>query len=125
MSCTAKHERKTSLELQPNIERLNSWARKWKILLNPQKTVCLTVSRVASPKYVLVMDGIFAREVQHHRHPGVTLSDDGRWSEHLNNICSSSTKRFNILKHYCRKLTSPSYISVQSFALNLSTAPKS
>jgi hypothetical protein len=29
---------------------------------------------------------------QHHRHLGLTLSDDGTWHEHINNITNSASK---------------------------------
>ena len=45
LGATGNTSEECSNILQPNIDKLAAWARKWKIKLNPSKTKCLTISR--------------------------------------------------------------------------------
>ena len=97
-------ERECAKAIQPSLDALNKWAKKWKIKLNSSKTKTLTFSRVGSLKYPLTMDYRFVEEVLIHKHLGLTLSYDGRWSEHLTVISRKVTKRLCILRRYTKKI---------------------
>ncbi len=53
--------------------------------------------------------------VEHHKHLGVTLSNNGKWHEHINNIMTSTSKVLGIMKKLkfklCRKSLNQIYIS--------------
>ena len=44
------------------------------------------------------MDGTILCEVPHHKHLGLTLSDNMSWTPHINLICSQAGQRINILR---------------------------
>ena len=106
LASTADSEEDAAPLPQTNIEKMLKWAKLWKIILNPLKTVCLTVNRQGGIRSYQVMSGSVVKEV-HHKHLGVTLSWDGKWMEHLNNICSSGSagKRLNILRDYYKSFS--------------------
>ena len=105
ISAAATTEALAAKILQPDIRQLNVWARQWKIDLNTMKTVCLTVNRCGGARCFLTMEGTLVREVMSHRHLGVILSYDGKWTAHLNDICQSVSKRLNVLRQYYKTFT--------------------
>ena len=38
-------------------------------------------------------------QVDNHKHLGVTISNDGKWAEHINNICQKATKQYLSLEN--------------------------
>ena len=98
--------------LQPDIRRISKWAARWKIDLNPSKTVCLTINRCGGVRNFLVMDGMIVKEVESHKHLRVHLSHDGRWTTHLDAICETASKRINILRQFYRRFTKQSLLQI-------------
>ena len=94
-------ERQCAAEIQPS---LDSWAKIWKITLNPTKTKCLTVSRVGGVRYPLIMNHLFIDVVPLHKLLGVYLNHDGKWLCHTKEICKKATRRLVILRRYSRNL---------------------
>ena len=41
----------------------------------------------------LIMNAVTINEVQHHKHLGVILSNDGTWHEHINLITSKAWQK--------------------------------
>ena len=97
-------ERQCAAEIQPCLDSLCSWAKRWKITLNPTKTKCLTVSRVGGVRYPLMMNHLFVAEVPLYKHLTVYLSHDWKWLCHTTEICKKAT-RLVILRRYSRKLS--------------------
>ena len=112
LAATADTEDQAAAKLQPEIIRMNDWARKWKILLNPDKTVCLTINRRGGIRSFLIMNGVIVKEVLSHKHLGVTLSHDGRWTNHLNQITDSAAKRLNILQQYYKSFNKTTLLTI-------------
>ena len=48
------------------------------------KTICLTINRIGGEHSFLHMNGLFVREGLDHKHLGVRLSHDRKWTAHLN-----------------------------------------
>ena len=65
--------------LQPNIELLSNWAKKWKVSLNTLKTKCFTVSRKRFMYAPLTLNGRLVEEVTCHFHLGLRLQSNGKW----------------------------------------------
>ena len=100
ISAMGDNEEEAAGLLQPDIRRLSKWAARWKIDLNSSITVCLTINRRGGVRNFLVMDGMIVNEVESHKHLGVHLSHDGRWTTHLDAICETASKRINILRQF-------------------------
>ena len=39
-------------------------------------------------------------QVDNHKHLGVTISSNGKWAEHINNICQKATKQIFVLRKF-------------------------
>ena len=46
----------------------------------------------------LIIDGNPLNVVNSHKHLGVTLMSNGKWSEHIERICKSAYKQVNVLR---------------------------
>ena len=86
--------------LQPNIEIITSWAKRWKVNLCPNKTLCLTVSRINHNYCPLKISGLFVEEVASHCHLGLRLQLDGKWTEQVNHMIKKAEGRLKIMKAY-------------------------
>ena len=86
--------------LQSDIRLLEECALRWKTNLNGTGGV----------HSFLLMDGQLVREVSSHKHLGVVLSHDGRWTDHINSICSSACKRINVMRQYYKTFAKKSLL---------------
>ena len=95
------------LKLEPDIRRISDWARSWKIILNPSKTVSLTVTRTHREMFPLFMDGEFITEVYEHKHLGMFLQRNGRWGSNIDYMSSRASKRLFVLRNYTKNFNRP------------------
>ena len=103
LGATGKTSDECSNILQPNIDQLAAWAKKWKIKLNPSKTKCLTISRKKNMYSPLILNNRIVEEVKHHCHLGLRLQDNGKWKIQIDHMISRASKRLGIMKAYGRK----------------------
>ena len=92
--------------LNDDLARVQTWADKWLMTFNPSKTESLTFSRkhhIVTPP--LIMNNAPINEVQQHTHLGLTLQQNGRWTEHLREMITRAKKRVDILRSLTYRLT--------------------
>ena len=75
------------IELQRDLNLLESWGAKWGMRFNPAKCNIMRVSRKRSPflhSYTgYTLSGQVLGEVEDTKYLGVTLSDNLDWSKHI------------------------------------------
>ncbi len=78
---------------------ISAWAKQWLVTFNPNKTdaMILTLRPLVQPLH-LNFDGTEISFVENHKHLGLTLSNNGKWHTHVNNIISSSSKILGIMR---------------------------
>ncbi len=85
--------------LNSDLDVLNQWANSWLINFNPQKTEFMIFSfRHDNTPIDLVFNNQHIQCVDSHKHLGVTLSSDNKWSCHIDNICKSASKQIFVLR---------------------------
>jgi hypothetical protein len=94
----------TANALNTDLNNMLNWANQWLVKFSPSKTVSLNISKRKKklPRPTLTMDNVPLREVDSHKHLGITLTKDLSWNEHLDNIAVSANKLldvFNIFKY--------------------------
>ena len=89
--------------LQPNIDKLASWAYKWKMNLNPSKTKCLTISRKKNNFAPLILNNRLVEEVKSHCHLGLRIQDNGKWKVQVDHMEGKASQRLGILRAYGRR----------------------
>ena len=92
--------------LNHDLAQISTWAKQWLVDLNPNKTEAILFSLKNDqtlPK--LVFNETEISFVDHHKHLGLTLSSNGQWSNHIENIIISSSKVLNIMRKLKFQLT--------------------
>ena len=80
---------------------VNSWAKKWMVNFNPQKTEAMFITRKHDENIVksnLYFQTEKIQDVTNHKHIGLIHSSDATWKTHLSNIISKAAKRIDILR---------------------------
>ena len=90
----------SSQKLNNDLSKINDWARKWLVTINPSKTECMTFSakRIKPPHPDLFYGDNKINEVAQHTHLGVVLCNNLSWRAHIFKIYEKASKRLNILK---------------------------
>ena len=85
--------------LQEDLEDLATWENKWHIEFHANKCVVLTVSGKKAPVHAdyKLHDQTLTR-VQSAKYLGVTLTDDLKWDQHMNNICDKANRTIGFLR---------------------------
>ena len=86
--------------INTDLETIHRWAEKWLVKFNPSKSESLLVSRKNKRNMhpQLIMNTVYINEVQHHKHLGVILSNDGTWHEHINLITSKAWQKIYVMR---------------------------
>ena len=65
---------------------LSTWSKQWLVTFNPLKTeaILFTTQNVHYPS--LYFENILVSFVQNHKHLGVTISNNGKWYAHIENL---------------------------------------
>ncbi|MES9883416.1 MAG: reverse transcriptase family protein [Sedimenticola sp.] len=89
-----------ALALNSDLETIHEWAGKWLVSFNPTKTESLLISRKTNKPIhpALIMNNTTIQEVDHHKHLGLTLSNNGTWHSHFENTLSKAWTRTHILR---------------------------
>ena len=67
--------------------------------LNPEKTEIVYFSTRPSPvDLYFSTDNFKIKPVGAHNHLGVTLSADGKWSKHINNVVVKASRQLAVLR---------------------------
>jgi hypothetical protein len=85
--------------LQEDLKRLESWETTWQMSFHPGKCYCLSVHRKRSPitrDYYLKGNTLSA--VNSNPYLGVTLQQDGSFTEHINNTCAKGNRALGFIK---------------------------
>ena len=78
---------------------LSQWAKQWLVTFNPSKTdAILFTLRNFDHMPVLKFENTHIKFVESHKHLGLTLSYDGKWTDHIHNVKTSAAKVLGIMR---------------------------
>ena len=101
--------------LNTDMNTISEWAKQWLVTFNPNKTEAIIFSNRFSRLPNIKFDGVNVKFVKHHKHLGVTLSEDCKWHEHINQVIKSASKVLNSMRlikfKVSRKTLNSIYIS--------------
>ena len=79
--------------LNHDLDCINQWAKKWLVEFNPSKTEVMFFSLSKSQNRPnLTFAETHLSFVKDHKHLGITLSEDGSWHKHIDNITKSASQ---------------------------------
>ena len=89
--------------LQKDLESLEKWEKLWDMSFNPSKCQVIHVTRCNTPfqtKYNL--HGCVLKSVPSAKYLGVTISEDLKWTDHINDISKKANQTQGFLKRNIR-----------------------
>ena len=82
-----------------DLTMISHWAQQWLVNFNPSKTEAMFFSlRGYETLPSLYFNNTQINFVDSHKHLGLTLSNDGKWSEHIENILCTASKTVGIMR---------------------------
>ena len=90
--------------LNEDLETLHLWSKKWHVLFNPEKTVSMTISRKAELPLDVEMDRVKINQVTSHKHLGVVIQNNGKWTEHVKELATKTSQKVDQLRSLMHKL---------------------
>ena len=93
-------------KLNRDLHRLSIWADRRLITFNAAKTVYLKVSRKINqaPKPILRLKREIVKEVQTHKHLGLTFNTTLTWNDHIDKLVTKAAQCVGLLKRICREV---------------------
>jgi len=86
--------------LNTDLACVSQWAKQWLVTFSPEKTTSMLCSlRDKGLLPTLYFEGTEIGIVNHHRHLGITLSQDISWQHHIDDIIARANKRLDVLCH--------------------------
>ena len=85
--------------LQKDLDALHEWEIKWDMSFHPDKCFVLVFDRskeVIRPEYRL--HGQLLSQVSSTKYLGLTIQDDGKWTEHINNTTTKGNQLVGFLR---------------------------
>lgn len=103
--------------LQRDLDILSKWCRTWQLKLNEKKCLVMRFSRKRTktvPDYHL--EGIPLKVVSSIKYLGITITDDMRWSTHIDKITGMANQRLRFVQRIFRncpqKVKETGYLSL-------------
>jgi hypothetical protein len=91
--------------MERNLNEVTRWAKRWYMKFNPSKTEELHFSRKRQHFPIdLVFDNKVIEIVNSHKHLGVTLQMNGRWTEHIDQTTRRANKRLDIIRSFNKSM---------------------
>ena len=85
--------------LNHNFQLISAWSERWLVNFNPNKTEALFFcNKNTQSNPVLRFDNTPINFVQHHKHLGLTLSNNCNWNKHIEIILGSAWKVVGIMR---------------------------
>ena len=87
-------------EIQDDLDTIQAWASKWKVIFNPLKSESMLVSlrRNTERGQNFTFQNHVINNVDIHKHLGLTLNSDASWKSHLSTIIARASKRIDMLR---------------------------
>ena len=87
--------------INSDLSDIDQWSKDWLVTFNASKTDSMLVSRKVNQLNhpPILFQGHTLQNITQHKHLGLTIRSDLRWSDHISHICNKSSKLINIMKH--------------------------
>ena len=103
--CVVDDEQSAAESLNQDLDSLAQWASDWGVKFNESKTKSVYFTRKNNIDVTpLYMNNVQLENVSGHKHLGLFLSSDAKWSEHIQDIYSKACKRVNIMRYLKNKI---------------------
>ncbi len=80
---SGKNNQELAIGINSDLNKISLWAKRWKININPTKTVCMLFSKKANPNknFVIRLDNEIIGLSDCQKHLGLWLTSDVQWKK--------------------------------------------
>ena len=98
LSSSSKNKQEIMEYMNTDLRALEEWSARWLVTFYPSKTEVLYINATGSDDIELQFGGTTLHNVNEHKHLGITLMSNGKWTSRIDNICNSAYKQINVLR---------------------------
>ncbi len=104
---SGKNNQTLAQQINSDLNKISLWAKKWKININPTKTVCMLFSKKANPdnSFVIKLNNDIIKLSTHHKHLGLWITNNLTWKKHIGEIATKARKRLGCLKLHAFRMS--------------------
>ena len=85
--------------LNRDLQKISSWATKWKVKFNASKTKNIIFSdKVLNNSPPLIFNDCFIEQVNLHKHLGIYFSSTLDWSKQIFEVCLKANRKLSVLR---------------------------
>ena len=96
---TGSDPTETVAQLNRDLEKIQSWAKVWKVSFNAKKSKDVIFSRkFLNNSPPLIFDGLFIDRVNTHKHLGLYLTSTLDFSHQINDVCLRANRKLSVLR---------------------------
>ena len=89
---------KTTSQLNSDLKKISTWAKKWKVKFNAGKSCDLIFSeQMINNSLPVLMDQVVINRVGQHKHPGITLTCNLTWDSQVANVVKQANIKISVL----------------------------
>ena len=90
--------------LNSNLSNLSAWADQWLVTFNPAKTKSMIISNKKIVYPDLVFNDTVLENVTCHKHLGLNLSNNLKWTQHIDEILTKASKMLDVSMKFQHRL---------------------
>ncbi len=104
---SGKDNQNLAQQINSDLNKIALWAKRWKITINPTKTVAMLFSKKASPDtfFQIKLNNEVIRLSSHHKHLGLWLTDNMTWKKHIKEVSSKARQRLGCLRRHIFRMS--------------------
>ena len=82
-----------------DLNNIKKWGDTWLVKFNPNKTEIMIFNiRNQQDELSFDFDGIVLNSVNKHKHLGIIISSDCKWTKHIDSLIQRTSKQLNVLR---------------------------
>ncbi len=103
---SGKNNESLASVINSDLNKISLWAKRWKININPSKTVAMLFSKKVNPNknFTIKLNQDIIGLSDHHKHLGLWLSHNLQWKKHIKESANKARQRLGCLSRYKYKL---------------------
>ena len=99
LACSASFTADMEGILNHDLIMISHWAKQWLVTFNLSKTVAMFFTSKRNNQLPnLIFNDVRINFVDNHKHLGLTLSSNGKWKAHIDNLCRSVSKLLGMMR---------------------------
>lgn len=99
LGCSSKSQVAIQNTLNSDLEKLHRWSIDWMVNFNPNKTKAIYfTNQTVAQEPIITFNNQQVELVDRHKHLGVILSSNCKWTAHVDSLCLNASRQLGVLR---------------------------